>query len=436
MNLLIVHSRGQRVIVAIILFSIIFFTSILFYAREEEQPTFFSHSLYLQGDILSFSSSVNTLNIQLDSFQWNNKIDFMVKNDLYLIDWGSEGDSFGWGPFNPVIFDLEPVYPLVVYDYEEYDGTLESREGREPLDFLGKGIETTQLQEKREDGTQRELVEKVDLADLVKPIRLVEYVEIEEEIEEKLQEKVHLEEKGEEKEEESIAFHLFTHRVEPGETLWSIARLYGVDVDTVTGANPQLTNANQLSIGQNIKILSQKGILHEVYRGETLWEISRIYNVSIEDLVKANNLSSEGIIRAGDSLFIPGASPLARPVRYMWPVDGPISSYFGPRWGRVHEGIDIVVPTGTSVRATRSGRVTVSGWVGAYGYVVYIDHGDGISSRYAHNSRLLVRPGDYVTQGQVIALSGSTGQSTGPHVHFEIRERGQAQNPLNYLQRR
>jgi murein DD-endopeptidase MepM/ murein hydrolase activator NlpD len=117
----------------------------------------------------------------------------------------------------------------------------------------------------------------------------------------------------------------------------------------------------------------------------------------------------------------------------IWPVDGPVVSGFGTRWGRMHEGIDIAVPTGTPVRASADGVVIHSGWLGGYGLLVVVDHGNGLATAYAHNSSLLVAVGQHVSQGQTISLAGSTGNSSGPHVHFEVRVNGVAVDPLLYL---
>ena len=120
--------------------------------------------------------------------------------------------------------------------------------------------------------------------------------------------------------------------------------------------------------------------------------------------------------------------------KYLWPTKGVFTSGFGWRWGRMHKGIDIANNTGTAIHAARAGTVTYAGWMGAYGYMVEIAHADGESSRYAHNSRLLVRKGQIVQQGARISLMGSTGRSTGPHLHFEIRKPGgSASNPLSQL---
>ena len=118
---------------------------------------------------------------------------------------------------------------------------------------------------------------------------------------------------------------------------------------------------------------------------------------------------------------------------FVWPVQGILTSYFGWRWGRMHEGIDIAVGNGTPVVSSASGTVIVSGWMGGYGNLVVVDHGNGIATAYGHNTSVAVGVGQSVAQGQVIAYSGSTGHSTGPHVHFEVRVNGGAVDPLGYL---
>lgn len=116
-----------------------------------------------------------------------------------------------------------------------------------------------------------------------------------------------------------------------------------------------------------------------------------------------------------------------------WPVTGPVTSGFGARWGRMHEGIDIAVGTGTPVHAAAAGTVVYAGWMSGYGNIVVIDHGNGLSTSYAHNSSLVVAHGATVGRGFVVALAGSTGHSTGPHVHFEVRVNGVPVDPLGYL---
>ncbi|MBA3655498.1 MAG: M23 family metallopeptidase, partial [Actinobacteria bacterium] len=116
-----------------------------------------------------------------------------------------------------------------------------------------------------------------------------------------------------------------------------------------------------------------------------------------------------------------------------WPLRGPITSGFGRRWGRLHAGIDIAAPKGTPIRSAKSGTVAFSGWMGGYGNATIVDHGGGLSTLYGHQSRRAASVGQTVKQGEVIGYVGSTGHSTGNHLHFETRVGGTAQNPRNFL---
>ncbi|MFS8666241.1 MAG: peptidoglycan DD-metalloendopeptidase family protein, partial [Limnochordales bacterium] len=179
------------------------------------------------------------------------------------------------------------------------------------------------------------------------------------------------------------------------------------------------------------------------------WDIARAYEVSMDEIVAANRLADPSRLQVGQQLIIPGAQAQAAALRrealvsssgqllrnFDWPLTGRISSRFGPRWGRMHQGLDIAVPTGTPVRAAAAGTVTYAGAMGGYGNIVTIDHGNRVETRYAHNSRIVVRVGQRVKRGEVIAYSGNTGNSTGPHLHFEIRYRGTPVNPEHYLKR-
>lgn len=118
---------------------------------------------------------------------------------------------------------------------------------------------------------------------------------------------------------------------------------------------------------------------------------------------------------------------------FIWPVNGAVVSGFGMRWGRLHEGIDITAPTGTPIWAAAAGTVIHAGWLGGYGNLVVVDHGNGLATAYAHSSAILVAVGQQVAQGETIALVGSTGNSSGPHLHFEVRVNGVAVDPLLYL---
>ena len=126
----------------------------------------------------------------------------------------------------------------------------------------------------------------------------------------------------------------------------------------------------------------------------------------------------------------------------IWPVSGVVSSHFGFRispggiGSTYHEGLDIASSYGNPVHATANGRITQAGWVNGYGYLVEIDHGNGIKTRYGHNSAILVSVGDQVVEGQTISLIGSTGNSTGPHCHYEVRVNGEAVDPTLFLPNR
>ena len=118
---------------------------------------------------------------------------------------------------------------------------------------------------------------------------------------------------------------------------------------------------------------------------------------------------------------------------FVWPCDGVVVSGFGLRWGRMHEGVDIGCAYGTPNRASAAGTVIVAGWHGGYGNLVVVDHGDGLATAYAHGSAIVVGVGQSVSQGQTVSLVGSTGNSSGPHLHFEVRVNGSAVDPLWYL---
>jgi murein DD-endopeptidase MepM/ murein hydrolase activator NlpD len=152
----------------------------------------------------------------------------------------------------------------------------------------------------------------------------------------------------------------------------------------------------------------------------------------IEDL-EAQSAELAARIRAAQqasessAVYVSGSGVLS------WPVSGSVTSGFGYRWGRMHEGVDIAVGQGTAVQAAGAGTVIYAGLLGGYGNLAVVDHGNGLSTAYAHNSSLVSAVGQSVAAGEVIAYSGSTGHSTGPHVHFEVRLNGDAVDPLGYL---
>src|SRR5918994_3488779 len=147
--------------------------------------------------------------------------------------------------------------------------------------------------------------------------------------------------------------------------------------------------------------------------------------------LQAQSASLAAKIRSAQSTSVVTTGPPSAS-GFIWPVHGVLTSGFGWRWGRMHEGIDLAASTGTPVVAAASGTVIVAGWLGGYGNLVVIDHGNGISTAYGHNTSVAVGFGQSVAQGQLVAYSGNTGHSTGPHVHFEVRINGSPVDPLGY----
>lgn len=184
--------------------------------------------------------------------------------------------------------------------------------------------------------------------------------------------------------------------------------------------------------------------------GDTIDSVARYFHVSEAQLRQLNGYSRfQTRLRPGSRVHLPeSVSDLRQKHAEMretpkqayrfdgpihWPVHGVITSPFGKRWGRVHDGIDIGVPEGTAIRAATDGEVAFSAFHGAYGNVVILRHKGGMMTVYAHTRRILVRQGERVRGGQIIAQAGATGRATGPHLHFEVRKGATPQNPLRFL---
>jgi murein DD-endopeptidase MepM/ murein hydrolase activator NlpD len=169
---------------------------------------------------------------------------------------------------------------------------------------------------------------------------------------------------------------------------------------------------------------------------DTLSEVREDKEAAIGHMrdLQAESASLAAKIRSAQSTaVVPGPTGAPSAAGFIWPVHGVLTSGFGYRWGRMHEGIDLAVSSGTPVVAAASGTVIVAGWMGGYGNLVVVDHGGGVSTAYGHNTMVTVGVGQHVAQGQLISYSGSTGHSTGPHVHFEVRINGSPVDPLGYL---
>ncbi|WP_051275990.1 peptidoglycan DD-metalloendopeptidase family protein [Desulfovirgula thermocuniculi] len=233
------------------------------------------------------------------------------------------------------------------------------------------------------------------------------------------------------------------YRVRRGDTLASLAERFGLPPVALQEVNA-IEDPDRIVAGQVLKV-PVEALTHTVAPGETLSEIGRRYRVAVERLVAANGLDDPDRLVPGQTLAIPGAGSDGQPqparaaalpvAQLAWPVMGNLSSPFGLREGRPHEGVDIAAGEGEPIRAARAGRVIFAGPRGTYGNTVILYHGGGLTTLYAHARKILVRPGEFVKEGDVIALVGSTGRSTGPHLHFEVRLNGIPYDPLLCLKR-
>ena len=246
---------------------------------------------------------------------------------------------------------------------------------------------------------------------------------------------------------------IITYTVVKGDNLWSISQRYDVNMSSIISTN-NLKEISQLSIGQKLKLpitnmdiakaegydqeAAAEEIIYYVKKGESLWSISREYNVKLEAIIAANSITDASKISAGQQLRIPNVPGTRSNIyNFIWPVRGKINSPYGMRSsnGRkeFHSGIDIGGPSGTNIVAAESGRVSYSGYMRAYGNIIILSHDEGYSTVYAHNSVNLVKKGQSIKKGSVIAKVGRTGNATGSHLHFEVRLNGKPVNPQSYL---
>ncbi len=248
--------------------------------------------------------------------------------------------------------------------------------------------------------------------------------------------------------------------IESGDTLGGIAEKFGLSLSTILWANGLSYNST-IQPGDDLKILPRDGVLYTVRSGDTLSRIASQYSVDTDVIMANNGMSSAHKLSIGDELLLPGGEPPS-PVStarssaslstlftaptpsssgaaastsaavggWVWPTDWRvITQYYGWR----HTGLDIDGDYSTYSYAARGGVVIYSGWRSGYGYTVEINHGDGFVTRYAHHSKNFVGVGETVSTGQALAQTGTTGRSTGTHLHFEIIRNGKFQNPLDYI---
>jgi murein DD-endopeptidase MepM/ murein hydrolase activator NlpD len=240
-----------------------------------------------------------------------------------------------------------------------------------------------------------------------------------------------------------VTLSITTYTVRSSDSLASISKRFGLNTDTLISVNG-LSSSRSIRSGAQIRVPNINGLIYKVRSGDSLASVAGRYKIEKTRIVDANDLGSAQL-KVGQSLFIPGARLPQSVIRQAlgqlvaWPARGPLSSYFGyrpdPFTGvrRFHAGIDIVMNSGTPVRAAMSGRVSNTGYNANYGNYVILSHADGYQTLYGHLTSILAQEGAPVDQSTVIGLSGNTGYSTGPHLHFGLFRRSLALNPLKFL---
>ncbi len=240
---------------------------------------------------------------------------------------------------------------------------------------------------------------------------------------------------------------IVSQTVKKGDTVSSVATALGVSAAILRASN-HLYEGESLEVGQ-VLYASRVGVVHTIRSGQTLTDISLTYSVPVGKLTAANGLTTASTIYAGSRIVIPGGTSAlwdtvddlshGSPKDFTWPLEGKVVSTFGwrvhPTLGikQEHTGIDLDVPEGTVVHASAPGRVYFYGEQPGYGNVLIIEHANKWYSLYGHLSSSLVYVGQYVEAGQRVAMSGNTGISSGPHLHFELRNVEIPVDPMRYL---
>ncbi len=248
---------------------------------------------------------------------------------------------------------------------------------------------------------------------------------------------------------------IITYMVQEGDTVSEVAEKFDLSTNTILWEN-KIGPRDFIKPGQELVILPVTGVTHTIKRGDTLNAIASKYRAKGDDILEVNKLGDASELRIGAKVVVPDGIPPPVPRTYSsyssriadirdifkpaqpiagklnWPTTKKrITQYFR---GWRHTGIDIGVQRGQPIYAADDGVITTSGWnTRGYGYYIIVDHGGGINTLYAHNDKNYVKKGERVKKGDIIAAIGSTGRSTGPHVHFEVRINGNRVNPLDYL---
>ncbi|HPM72605.1 MAG TPA: M23 family metallopeptidase [Spirochaetales bacterium] len=240
-----------------------------------------------------------------------------------------------------------------------------------------------------------------------------------------------------------MTLRIATYTVAKNDTLDAISRRYGLRMDTLISVNG-LGDARRIISGSTLKVPNLDGVVHTVTKGESLAGIAAAKGVSVLDIVDANDLASQTIL-PGQSLFIPGARLSSYDLKkalgqlVIWPINGRISSNFGYRPNpftgvrQFHNGLDIVGPLNATVKAAMDGKVAETGYSAVFGNFVILSHPEGYQTLYAHLNKISVKAGVSIAQGSPVGLLGSTGYSTGPHLHFGVFKRGAPLDPLKLL---
>jgi murein DD-endopeptidase MepM/ murein hydrolase activator NlpD len=234
------------------------------------------------------------------------------------------------------------------------------------------------------------------------------------------------------------------YQVIKGDTVSGIAESFNITVDTILSVN-KIQSAKALRPSQLLKIPNMAGIVYNAKAGDTVDSIAKTYEISADRLIEVNGLLTSAL-DAGKPLFLPDVklpTAILREISgdlFLWPARGVITSWFSwrrdPFSGRntFHSGLDIGIPSGTSVKAAMEGTVNETGYSPIMGKYVILRHSGGWKTLYAHMSSIVVQPSQYLSRGGRLGLSGNTGYSTGPHVHFSVYKNGKAVNPANVLQ--